>query len=422
MADDLPNEGDSCSDYSDDDSSFDSEASSDETFSEGAGRGTTSSDLFRAFLSQIPPDHAEPVPVETRTPQELWNDFIEEVSTSQTKVLKITDSCVAKYALEATGQSEMLNSQLSAAIASARGITHVILGNSLLKHFKETGQQKNLLSSLVRQHQESLTYIKLGSDNMTESSLFGLVASAILDPLYEYRNRLKLSEIEIRGLEILSQEDVKIFSEILLGGKDSIRQLNLLCIDTDKAGPVSFDLLIDAARQSTCLDELRIERIGCFTRNNLVSAESLNNLLFEKKKWWRLALCGLGLTDSHCRIMASLFSRDSTCKVGDLLSLKNNPSISEAGYADIFRVFFNKQRMGLIKVDDLEWEKKFDLVRSMNNLHGRLQFVEEGALEDRVKWVEWLAKLGNLGWEDDKHKINYLWFTILEKPDFVRGA
>jgi hypothetical protein len=420
MADELQNEGNSCSDYSDNDSSFDSEVSSDDSFSEHAGQGTAGSDLFRAFLSQIPPDHAEPVPVETRTPQELWNNFIGEVSNSQTKVLKITDSCAEKYALET--QSETMTSQLSVAVASARGITHVILGNSVLKLLKKTGQQKILLSSIVRHHQESLTYVKLGSDNITDSSLFGLVASAILNPLNEYRDKLKLNEFEIRGLEIVSREDITSISEILLGGKASIRQLNLLGVDTGKAGQVSFDPLIDAARQSTCLDELRIERIGCFTRDNLVSAESLNNLLLEKKKWWRLALCGLGLTDSHCHIMANLFSRDSTCKVGDLLSLKNNPSMSQAGYADIFKVFFNKQRMGLIKVDDLEWERKFDLVRSMNNLHGRLQFVEEGALEDRGKWLEWLTKLGNLGWEDDKHKINYLWFTILEKPEFVRGA
>lgn len=420
MADELPLDADTSSDESD--SSFDSGVDSDDSVSEDAGDGTISSDLFRAFLSQIPPDHAEPVPVETRTPRQLWDDFIDEISTSKTKVLKITDNCAEKYALEASGHSNMVNSQLLHAVLSARGITHVIIGNAVLKFLKKTDQQKSLLSTIIREHHESLTYVKLGSDNPVDSSLFGLIASAILYPMNDYRNKLKLNEFEIRGLEILSQEDINCISDIMIGGKDSIRQLNLLGVETIKAGHVSFDPLLEAARQSTCLDELRIERIGSFARNNIVSAESLKYLLVDKKKWWRLGLCGLGLTDSHCHIMASLFSRDSTCKVGDLLSLTNNPSISQAGYADIFKIFFNKQRMGLIKVDDLEWEKKFDLVRSMNNLHGRLQFVEEGALEDRAKWVDWLTKLGNLGWEDDKHKVNYLWFTILEKPEFVNGA
>jgi hypothetical protein len=31
-----------------------------------------------------------------------------------------------------------------------------------------------------------------------------------------------------------------------------------------------------------------------------------------------------------------------------------------------------------------------------------------------------MAKLGNLGWEDEKHKLNYIWFSLLEKPGFVR--
>jgi hypothetical protein len=99
----------------------------------------------------------------------------------------------------------------------------------------------------------------------------------------------------------------------------------------------------------------------------LVSPEALEALLLNKKKWWRLGLDGLGLNDAHCHIVAQMFSRNETCKVGDLLSLLSNPSIGSQGYEEIFHVFFFKQRMGLIKVDDKEWEAKFDLVRSMNN-------------------------------------------------------
>ena len=94
--------------------------------------------------------------------------------------------------------------------------------------------------------------------------------------------------------------------------------------------------------------------------------------------------------------------------------------------------------MGLIKVDDKNWEGQFDLVRSMNNLHNRLDFVvslpdsagtvprargqykAKCSFASREKWMEWLAKLGTgLAWEDDKHRINYLWFTLLEKPEFI---
>mmetsp|Transcript_2823 Transcript_2823/g.3795 ORF Transcript_2823/g.3795 Transcript_2823/m.3795 type:complete len:105 (+) Transcript_2823:1-315(+) len=66
-----------------------------------------------------------------------------------------------------------------------------------------------------------------------------------------------------------------------------------------------------------------------------------------------------------------------------------------------------------------EWEHKFDLVRSMNNLHSRMDYIDGGAFIDRSKWVEWLAKLNKASWADDKHKLNYLWFTLLEKPDMI---
>jgi hypothetical protein len=84
-------------------------------------------------------------------------------------------------------------------------------------------------------------------------------------------------------------------------------------------------------------------------------------------------------------------------------------------------LFFRKRRMGAVKLDNGgEWDAKFDLVRSMNNVHCRLDHIlgDQGAYRNRFAWSEWLAKLNAVGWEDEKHKLNYVWFTLLEKPDF----
>jgi hypothetical protein len=67
-------------------------------------------------------------------------------------------------------------------------------------------------------------------------------------------------------------------------------------------------------------------------------------------------------------------------------------------------LFFLKRRMGAIKVDDKEWEAKFDLVRSMNNVHSRMDSIDNGALVSGNKWVDWLEKLNSVSSEDDKHK------------------
>jgi hypothetical protein len=182
----------------------------------------------------------------------------------------------------------------------------------------------------------------------------------------------------------------------------------------------AFDPVLYAARDANLLDELRLTLQGSPWPMPLISKTALEDLLLHKKKWWRLALEGVGLDDTHCDVLATLFKRDDACKVGDLLSLKSNPAIHQSGYKAIFSVFFNKQRMGMIKVDNAAWEAKFDLVRSMNNLHGRLDYLQKGVFQSRATWVEWLAKLGSLGWEDDKHKLNYIWYTLRERPEFIR--
>jgi len=221
--------------------------------------------------------------------------------------------------------------------------------------------------------------------------------------------------------------------------------------------PILLALAVPTAETTSPLDELKL--IGNYHHHNhhnstarkkipsAITPHALSALLQYKKKWWRLTLDGLGLQDEHLHVVTTMFRRDDTCKAGDLLSLERNPDISSSAYREFFEgCFFWKRRMGLIKVDDKAWEGQFDLVRSMNNLHNRLDYVvqesdtttaaitnttsQDGnndhyhqakcSFASQDKWIEWLAKLGTgLPWEDNKYRINYLWFTLMEKPEFI---
>jgi hypothetical protein len=136
----------------------------------------------------------------------------------------------------------------------------------------------------------------------------------------------------------------------------------------------------------------------------------------------RLALDGLGLDNRHIQVLANALKASPTCKMGDLLSLKENPKLTD--YGTLVNICSCKARMGSVLVDDPSWVATFDLVRSLNNLHRRLDYAvpETGGYPNRSKWVDWLSVVSNLQWEDDAHIVNYLWYTLLEKPDFIRPA
>jgi hypothetical protein len=108
--------------------------------------------------------------------------------------------------------------------------------------------------------------------------------------------------------------------------------------------------------------------------------------------------------------------------MGDLLSLKENPKLTD--YATLINISSCKARMGYIQLDNPSWVATCDLVRSLNNLHRRLDYVvpETGGYPSKSKWIDWLSKISTLPWEDDTHKINYLWHTLLEKPEYIQPS
>ena len=353
-----------------------------------------------------------------RSPHEKWQDLLAHLS--KTKVLKITDKDTTDMTMDDLQKTSPLLDDLMSGIRQHSGLTHAILGGRFLQSFQE--KQSLLFEAIWKTHCHTLTYLKLGSKEIPASLLDigGLLSilcapSAGPQPLVNFN----LTEMELNSFVIDSPERIDALQAALCRAS-SLKQINLLGIeisaDVKKTG--LMDQIFNTLAHLAPLDECRI----CCVNSSpfpLITATCLEETLTKKPKWWRLGLDGVGLDDDHCRVMAKAMTNEK-CKAGDLLSLTLNPAITHEGFDELFSILFQKQRMGLVKVDNPTWQANFDLVRSMNNLHSRLDYLEKsGSYASRIRWLEWLAKLSQITWEDEAHKVNYLWFTILERPDFV---
>jgi hypothetical protein len=139
-------DGDPVDDESvDEDSEYsESNVDSDESLEDESPQAAAGSGLLQAFLAQIPQEQLAPVVVDQRTPQQHWRDFLGQVESSRTKILKVSDACMTKFGLDNT-RSDLVANELVEAVESARGITHAFLGDRALGLVKESGQQLHLL-------------------------------------------------------------------------------------------------------------------------------------------------------------------------------------------------------------------------------------------------------------------------------------
>lgn len=400
---------------------------------------------------------------ESTSPRQKLEAFLERISTSASKVFKITDHCVLDYNLiggvqqqqfvggggEGVGGEEydndnhddhddeapmmqpaaaaLLTRDLLEAVQANSGLTHCILGHQILQLLGPKGQLTIL--NAVACHDTCLFW-KLGTDHSMQTGT--LHTPAILQALSSHATPA-LAEMELRGLTLSTNQQVQELATIISARTTILRQLNLLGVHvptTSAASPTAaaggrtrdgfLDPLLIALATVVPLDEFKLIGLGQPRANSLVTVSALSTMLETKKKWWRLVLDCLGLDDGHSHVIVAKFSRDDTCKAGDLFSLQDNPDISTASLKQLASLFFRKRRMGAVTLDHGGcWDSQFDLVRSMNNLHTRLDFLDQGAYTNRRTWVSWLDKLNKAQWEDDQHKLNYLWFTLLEKPDFI---
>jgi hypothetical protein len=162
---------------------------------------------------------------------------------------------------------------------------------------------------------------------------------------------------------------------------------------------------------------------------SLVTVEALRLYLqsaagFNEEELRVLCLTSLGLGDDHCKVIAESLVQCNRSSKGALgaLELMENPAIGQEGYAYILWLLNCAHWLGKVTVDDKSWQAEFHLVANMNS-KGRGEFLQSGVFASKIEWVEWLARLAALDEEnekaDDPNTLNFLWYTLSEKPEFI---
>jgi hypothetical protein len=117
------------------------------------------------------------------------------------------------------------------------------------------------------------------------------------------------------------------------------------------------------------------------------------------------------------------------------LHLLSNPAIGQPGYEALLSMLNRGSVIEKILVDDAGWTATYKMVVDMNTTYGRDAFMEGGVFPNEVAWVEWVIRLASIApaeeVEEDEEaegdevqdfetrKLNYIWYTLLEKPDFI---
>jgi hypothetical protein len=137
-----------------------------------------------------------------------------------------------------------------------------------------------------------------------------------------------------------------------------------------------------------------------------------------------LSLNALGLGDEHCKVLAELLAKHDGASKRALgqLTLRGNPAIGEEGFEAILGLLNREHWLRKVTVDDKSWQAKFNLVAELKT-KGRDEFLQSGVFDSKIEWVAWLARLAALdeGNEevDDARRLNFLWYTLIEKPEFI---
>eukprot|EP00980_Cylindrotheca_fusiformis_P028991 scaffold22689_cov163-Cylindrotheca_fusiformis.AAC.6 len=400
--------------------------------------------LLATFIRQMPPSDADMVHEDVddsdgASPMDQWMAYMADIRNGKSKILRIQDEPMEWVFASHEGRDNnnggdgaappssaaAVFAQIADAIVASPGLTHVIWGKRVWQ-LGSPPQQHSVLQALAR-HAPTLTYWKMGTEERGLPLGSPAMTAALLDTWNSAE--LRLTGIELRGIVLASTQQVDMLASLLRRMGTTLKQVNLLgfflhpkLLEQSQV-PLFDGLLTGISDACRSLDELRLGR--CVTRDSLdipplISPEALEILLSRKTKWWRLGLDGLGLDDRHIHVLSIALKSSSSCKMGDLLSLKENPKLRD--YGTLVNICSCKARMGSVQVDDPKWVATFDLVRSLNNLHRRLDYVnpEIGGYPNRSKWVEWLSVVANLQWEDDTHIVNYLWYTLMEKPEFIQ--
>jgi hypothetical protein len=277
----------------------------------------------------------------------------------------------------------------------------------------------------------------------------------LLESLATFRNDLE--NLELTNIEFRSNSEVQLLADLLNTRGRELTELYfevlIPVINDDMAGFLDPILLAITSYSGasylfpsyfglSAVDGVSVSGV------TLISEAALCRILpcvsFNVGNKRALYLKGLGLGDNHVKLIAELMPIGNTQALQGTsaslsLYLESNPAIGLPGYEALLGMLNGGSAIEHIGVDDAGWTATYKMVADMNLKYGRGEFMEGGVFPDKVSWMDWVIRLANVapaeemeeeeeeeeGKEEDEKqdfetcKLNYIWYTLLEKPDFI---
>jgi hypothetical protein len=272
--------------------------------------------------------------------------------------------------------------------------------------------------------------ISLGetSKNDTEKPAITICALALLDDLATLN--LSVQRIRVGNFALSTQSQVQALANLVIAKRETLFFVSLEGIECpvnynkrDRDGRIGFlDPLLYASSRVEHLEWCTVSTRMLPFQSSLVSSKAVRYLfraIRQRTLNSQVSLCGLGVDDSHCLAIAQEL-RTSTSLMGDL-SLAGNAAISDQGYNALLGLINRVNAIEAFYFDNKAWEGKLNLVSEMNRRHGRLEYLTNGHFTSdrrRWKWLEKLASLSSWNEPDAAKRVNYLWYELLEHPEF----
>jgi hypothetical protein len=352
-------------------------------------------------------------------------NIINDVQTSSLEDLELSGDLWASSVTMEPFQPDLEN--IIVALQSNRSLETIIISRDFLAAIGESDQGRLFRS--------------LGNlPTLQDMSVYGSPESptvvhmrALADALSETSNGI--NTLNLSGFKISSRSEVEQLARSLKARVGSLERLFLedIVLDgvEDKVGFLDPILLALAPVPGEPRSPLTLSKLSCAEAASngasVVSPEALGAFFAKETiELPRLSfyLHHLGLNDNHCKVMVQELARDDALLIPiHTLNLSGNSSIGQKGYEALLGLLNQRFEIVVVEVDDQKWKATFDLVLQMNHTYPyRGRFLENGVFPSKVMWVDFLAELAktyHYEYCNEAQKLNAIWYTLREDPDFV---
>jgi hypothetical protein len=279
----------------------------------------------------------------------------------------------------------------------------------------------------------------------TESPAITISTPALLEALPQLSKDAR--RLTVANFALTRQSDVQALSNIILAKCETLRYLNLECIEcpyedlNEEDSHESNGFLDPLFYAASGVNEFLVSTKTRSVHSTLVSPRALRALVVEGQGSQRLYLNHLGLNDSHILAIVDGLSTRGTHL--SKLNLESNPGITAQGYGALLNLINGTNAVGSVYLfstwygqdkkaweEAKGWEDKIRLVSEMNLEYGRLEYLMNGTFTSEEHRWQWLERVANLP-SSDKHSdyaqkkwdakhLNFIWYTLCQNPEMMQ--